>query len=274
VIRGRIRVIRYISFERRGSGRRRRIEELTSKQKKIPSGWPTDIDALSNQLYQYTLSVGNSFASAGLSPAIISIGNEITSGLLFPTGSTSSSYYNIARLLYSASSGIRNSSLGAKPKILIHLDDGWNWSVQKHFYTAVLAQGPLTLSDFDIMGVSYYPFYSSSATLAALKSTLASMASTWGKSLVVAETNWPSSCPSPTYAFPSDANNIAFSADGQEIWIKDVAAIVAATKGGVGLFYWEPAWIQNAGLGSSCEWNLMVESDGTAMSSLAVFGSI
>jgi arabinogalactan endo-1,4-beta-galactosidase len=102
VIRGRIRVIRYISFERRGSGRRRRIEELTSKQKKIPSGWPTDIDALSNQLYQYTLSVGNSFASAGLSPAIISIGNEITSGLLFPTGSTSSSYYNIARLLRDA----------------------------------------------------------------------------------------------------------------------------------------------------------------------------
>jgi arabinogalactan endo-1,4-beta-galactosidase len=108
--------------------------------------------------------------------------------------------------------------------------------VQKHFYTAVLAQGPLTLSDFDIMGVSYYPFYSSSATLAALKNTLASMASTWGKSLVVAETNWPSSCPSPTYAFPSDANNIAFSADGQEIWIKDVAAIVAVTKGAWGCF--------------------------------------
>lgn len=239
----------------------------------IPSGWPTDIDDLSWQLYNYTLAVSNAFAAAGLSPVIISIGNEIRAGLLWPTGSTSS-YYNIATLLHSAAWGIKDSDLSTQPKIMIHLDNGWSWSEQEYFYETVLAEGPLLTTDFDMMGVSYYPFYSSSATLASLKTSLANMASTWGKEIVVAETDWPTSCPSPAYAFPSDLTSIPFSAAGQTTFIEDVAAVVAATSGGSGLFYWEPAWINNAALGSSCSSNIMFSSTGTALSSLAVFESI
>jgi arabinogalactan endo-1,4-beta-galactosidase len=179
----------------------------------IPSGWPTDIDNLSWQLYNYTLALGNAFQSAGVQPQVISLGNEskispplnrsscleqneerrtaqtptavprsiplpglfgsadsqpVRAGLLWPTGSTSS-YANIARLLHSASSGIRYSNLNPQPKIMIHLDNGWDWSTQQYFYTTVLKQGTFTTSDFDIMGVSYYPFYSArygSATFA------------------------------------------------------------------------------------------------------------
>jgi len=40
------------------------------------------------------------------------------------------------------------------------------------------------------------------------------------------------------------------------------------------LSYWEPAWINNANLGSSCANNLMVSSSGEASSSLGVFASI
>lgn len=204
----------------------------------------------------------------------MSIGNEITAGLLWPLGKTSS-YYNIARLLHSASAGIKDSNLATKPKIMIHLDNGWSWATQKYFYTTTLAEGPLLTTDFDIMGVSYYPFYNSAATLASLKSSLNSMASTWGKYLVVAETDWPYSCPSPAYAFPSDTTSIPFSAAGQTTFVKDVAAIVAAVSGGHGLFYWEPAWVQNAGLGSSCADNLLVSySNDEVRSSMAVFASI
>ena len=84
----------------------------------------------------------------------------VSAGLLWPTGSTSS-YYNIARLLHSASSGIRDSNLNPQPKIMIHLPNGWDWGLQQYFYTTVLKQGPFLTSDFDIMGVSYYPFYGS-----------------------------------------------------------------------------------------------------------------
>jgi arabinogalactan endo-1,4-beta-galactosidase len=238
-----------------------------------PSGWPTAIGDLAWELYNYTKQVSDAFQTAGVQPKIISIGNEITAGLLWPTGKTTS-YANIAQLLHSAAWGIKDSTLSTKPQIMIHLDNGWNWDTQKYFYTTVLAQGTLVSSDFDMMGVSYYPFYNSAATLAALKTSLTNMASTWGKKIVVAETDWPTSCPSPKYSFPSDTTSIPFSAAGQTTWIKDVANIVAGVSNGVGLFYWEPAWIDNAALGSSCANNCMFSSSGTALSSLAVFSSI
>lgn len=90
----------------------------------IPSGWPTGIDDLAWKLYNYTLDASNQFQDNGIQPTIMSIGNEITAGLLWPTGRTSS-WYNIARLLHSASAGIKDSRLNPKPKIMIHLDNGW-----------------------------------------------------------------------------------------------------------------------------------------------------
>ncbi|KAH7381805.1 family 53 glycosyl hydrolase [Cadophora sp. MPI-SDFR-AT-0126] len=240
---------------------------------KIPSGWPTAVGDLAWEAYNYTLDVSNAFAAAGVPLSIVSIGNEITGGLLFPTGSTSS-FYNLATILHSASSGIKYSNLATKPKIMIHLDNGWKWDTQQWWYKGVLAAGPLLTTDFDMMGVSYYPFYNPSATLANLKTTLTNMASTWKKSIVVAETNWPVTCTSPQYAFPADTTSIPKSAAGQTTWMKDVASIVAGVSGGSGLFYWEPAWIQNAGLGSSCYDNLMVDQNGVARSSLGVFASI
>ncbi|KAH8817245.1 glycoside hydrolase family 53 protein [Xylogone sp. PMI_703] len=238
-----------------------------------PSGWPSNIDDLAWELYNYTLSVSNSFASNSITPTIISIGNEITAGLLWPLGGTSS-YYNIARLLHSAAWGIKDSNLSPTPKIMIHLDNGWNWGTQQNWYNNVLKQGQLVTSDFDIMGVSYYPFYNSQATLANLRSSLTNIASTWGKQIVVAETDWPVSCPRPAYAFPSDASSIPKSASGQVTWIKDIASVLSGVNGGAGLFYWEPAWVQNANLGSSCADNLMFDSNGVARSSLSVFGQI
>lgn len=239
----------------------------------IPSGWPTGIDDLSWKLYNYTLDVANEFQKNGIQPTIMSIGNEIRAGLLWPTGGTSS-YSNIARLLHSAAAGIKDSGLSPQPKIMIHLDNGWDWGTQQYFYKTALAQGTLVESDFDMMGVSYYPFYNSAATLASLKSSLNNMASTWGKEIVVAELDWPTSCPNPGHAFPSDIKSIPFSADGQSTFIKDVANVVAGVKNGNGIFYWEPAWIHNANLGSSCADNCMFSQSGQALSSMSVFSQV
>lgn len=89
-----------------------------------PSGWPSDINNLAWELYNYTLAAANSFQDAGVQPEIVSIGNEITNGLLWPTGEASN-WANIARLLHSAAWGLKDSRLNPKPKIMIHLDNGW-----------------------------------------------------------------------------------------------------------------------------------------------------
>jgi arabinogalactan endo-1,4-beta-galactosidase len=242
-----------------------------------PSGWPTEINALSQKLYDYTKSVCNSFQQANIQPNIISIGNEIRSGLLWPTGRTDN-FGNIAKLLKAASRAVKESSLDPKPKIMVHLDNGWDWGTQKWWYNSVLSAsgGNFSLADFDQMGVSYYPFYGSGATMASLKSSLNNMLKEWGKEIIVAEVNWPQSCPQPSQQFPSDIRSIPFSAAGQVEYLKKVAAILEElpNANSTGLFYWEPAWVHNAGLGSSCASNTMFTNSGTALSSMSVFSQI
>lgn len=73
------------------------------------SGWPSDINNLAWEVYNYTLLVCDIFAAVSIPVSIIAIGNEITNGLLWPHGGTLS-YYNIARLLHSASASIKDST--------------------------------------------------------------------------------------------------------------------------------------------------------------------
>ncbi|KAJ6155066.1 hypothetical protein N7470_005632 [Penicillium chermesinum] len=226
-----------------------------------PSGWSTtDLDTLAWQVYNYTLLVCNTFAENGLDVAIVSVRNEITSGLLWPLGKTPN-YSNIARLLHSGAWGVKDSTLATTPKIMLHLDNGWDWSTQEYFYNQVLADGSaLVPSDFDYMGVSYYPFYNSGATLSALQTSLRSMHSTYGKDVVVVETNWPYSCPHPNWA---------------EEFLQKLADVVGGVPGGLGIYYWEPAWVDNAGLGSSCADNLLVSyQNDEARASLHTLGEL
>ncbi|KAL4944223.1 Arabinogalactan endo-beta-1,4-galactanase A [Aspergillus oleicola] len=239
-----------------------------------PSGWSTDdISTLTWQVYNYTLEVCNAFASANIAVEIVSVGNEIRNGLLWPLGTTDN-YDNIASILHSGAWGIKDSDLATTPKIMIHLDNGWDWDAQKYFYDTVLASGTLESSDFDLIGVSYYPFYNEAATLSSLSSSLSNLQSNYGKDVLVVETNWPFSCPNPEYTFPSDISSIPFSADGQRTFITDVANALGEA-GGLGLYYWEPAWVDNAGLGSSCDDNLLVDWSTRAFrESVTVFSEI
>lgn len=214
----------------------------------------------------------NTFAASKIPVEIISIGNEIRNGLLWPLGDISN-FDNVAKLLHAGSSAVKASHLSETPKIMIHIDNGWSWDQQQYFYDSLLATGILEASDFDLIGVSYYPFFNEEATLSSLESTIASLVSTYNHDVLVVETNWPVSCPNPEYTFPADLQPIPFSIDGQTTFLSEVANAVSSA-GGVGLYYWEPMWIDNGALGSSCEDNLLVESDGQVRDSVAVFGDL
>ena len=249
-----------------------------------PAAWSraaSNVEDLAKIVRNYTRDAVAAFAKNDLPLSLISIGNEITTGLLWPTGRQSgknTGFNNIARLLGAAAAGVRDANMEPRPKIMVHLDNGWNWETQKWWYDelAKAAAGnpeSLAAKDYDVQGISYYPFYNQAATLSALQTSMVNMRKAYGKEVMVVETDWPISCPQPKYAFPSDAKSIPFSAEGQTTWMKEVAKRIVAA-GGTGIFYWEPAWIDNAGLGSSCPNNLMVDDSGKARSSLAVFADI
>jgi arabinogalactan endo-1,4-beta-galactosidase len=169
----------------------------------VPAAWKSlNREQLIKQVYDYTKNVLDTFQKNGVQLSLVSIGNEITPGLLFPTGQLSSKPdgpKNVALLLKSASKAIKESSLSPKPKIMIHLDNGWNWSTQQWWYDTVLSSGGgLSSSDYDVQGVSYYPFYNTAATLSSLSSSLTNMSKKYGKEVMVVETNWPSYCPNPS----------------------------------------------------------------------------
>lgn len=71
---------------------------------------------------------------------------------------------------------------------------------------------------------------------------------------MVVETDWPEACSSVSLSEPS----IPVSASGQSTWVKDVENVLSGLPNGrgIGISYWEPGWIGNAGLGSSCSVSL------------------
>lgn len=235
----------------------------------IPKGWPTNLAGLNTQIFTYTQSVLSSFSSAGIPVEIISLGNEINSGLLLPVGNTSNSagFGAASEILHSAASAVRQSS--PSTKIMIHLADGWSSSEQTSFYKQIFLQGKLSTSDVDIMGHSFYPFYGTGATLNSLKATQNTLISTYGKNVMTVETNWPATCSGVALSEPS----IPISVQGQQTWITDIKNVLAGLSGGhgIGISYWEPAWLDNAGLGSSCADNLLFSSSGNARASVNIF---
>lgn len=216
---------------------------------------------------RYTMNVVQSFSAQGTPIDILQVGNEINDGLLWPTGQISKNgYHPLSELLHSA---INGAKAAGSPKILIHLANGWNWSGLDSWFSGVYVPGALSADQVDLIGVSFYPFYDAGATLAALRSSLTNAANTFGKPIVVAETDWPVSCSGVSLTEPS----IAVSTSGQQTWVNDIKDVLAGLPNGRGrgicascrsrviriaeltcwnVVYWEPGWIGNANLGSSC----------------------
>ena len=91
--------------------------------------------------------------------------------------------------------------------------------------------------DFDIIGLSYYPFWH--GTFADLKGNLESLAQTYKKDIIVAETGYDMA--------GGDQNKLPFppTPEGQNAFLEELVRTVAATPDGrgKGVFYWAPEWI-------------------------------
>ena len=100
--------------------------------------------------------------------------------MLFPVGEISvNGYEGLSQLLHSAASGARAGS--STLKTMIHLANGWDESAIANFYENVFQPGAFAITDIDIMGFSFYPFFGTGATLDALQTSLTSIYSTYWK---------------------------------------------------------------------------------------------
>lgn len=102
--------------------------------------------------------------------------------------------------------------------------------------------------DYDVFASSYYPFFHGTTTN--LTAVLKNIADTYGKKVMVAETSWATTLDdgdghdNQIRVGTNDTPHYEFSVLGQATEIRTVMkAVVDAGDAGIGVFYWEPAWI-------------------------------
>ncbi|HZM05111.1 MAG TPA: glycosyl hydrolase 53 family protein [Candidatus Saccharimonadales bacterium] len=203
-----------------------------------PAAWTNlNLTQLAQQMRTYNSNTIATFAAAGAMPDYVQVGNEITSGLLWPLGQLSgndpSSWPPFAQLMKAAIQGIQDAAGAWLPKIVVHIDRGGDWAGTQWFFDNLNAQGV----PFDIIGESYYPFYQGSPTN--LSNCLNNAAARYGKPIFIAEDAfpWTNTCPSSwtnsLYGFPP-------TTAGQVSFIAALARIVKSVPNqlGAGFFYW------------------------------------
>jgi len=68
-------------------------------------------------------------------------------------------FTNLATLWKAARAGVDDAVFAgvAKPQVLIHIDNGWNLTLQQRWFGAMIENG-LPITAWDVFGFSFYPF--------------------------------------------------------------------------------------------------------------------
>ena len=208
----------------------------------VPSAWTNlTFTALVAQVRSYNSNTIAAFRAAGAMPDYVSVGNEITSGLLWPHGRVGGSYDNpiqwsqLGQLLRAAVQGIQNAAAGTLvPKIIVHIDRGGDWATTQWFFDNLNAQGV----PFDLVGESYYPFWHGSLT--SLSNCLNNTANRYHKPVIVAETAFPWT----NSYWPTAIGGLNPSVTDQIQYVVALAPIIKGVAGGqgAGVFWWGPEY--------------------------------
>jgi arabinogalactan endo-1,4-beta-galactosidase len=223
----------------------------------VPKAWTgiKTIGTLTDSVYAYTFGVMTRLNRQGLMPDMVQIGNEINCGMLygnvpadFPACNVCQGQPQWGRLGQVINGGIRAvraASVNAtiKPLVLLHVADPKNVA---YWFDGIIAQGQVT--DFDVVGFSYYPLWHPTVAVDKLSASVALFKSRYGgRQVMILETAYPwSSGYADSYVnlFGSQppVAGYPFTQQGQFELLKTLTQQVK-DGGGAGVMYWEPAWI-------------------------------
>jgi arabinogalactan endo-1,4-beta-galactosidase len=204
-----------------------------------PAGWPSSPDALADKLYDYTKECLNELIAAGVTPDFVQPGNEITYGMLWPTGHcypdggsySGGTFANFAKYLQAGIRAIREVCPQAKIVIQTEMSRSQNVT---NFYKTLKNY----TDDYDIIGISYYPHFH--GTLSTLKSVLDHLQNNYpDKKIQIVETGYyhkwyPDDATYKQSSFP----NWPATDEGQLQFTKDLIATLNQYKNVNGLFWW------------------------------------
>ena len=196
-----------------------------------------DHETLKGEIYKYTSWVLETISEAGGNIGMVQVGNETN---CFFCGETD--MYKICDLFASGDQAIRDFDRS----VLIAHHFANPSTGYYAWYAQVMDECNL---DYDVFATSYYPYWH--GTTENLTTVLKEIADTYNKYVMVAETAYPyTSEDGDTFgnAVSEDSDSAVFrydvSVEGQAQCLTDVFQAVANVgERGIGVFYWEPAWL-------------------------------
>ena len=218
----------------------------------------------------YTVGVMAELKNRGAAPDMVQVGNELTNGLIWPAAKRP----HFDRIAACVSEGIRGvRRVDPDVPVMLHLDDGGNNAMYREWFDEYCKTG----EDFQIIGMSYYPFWH--GTLDELSFNMKDMAQRYGKKIVIAEVSAgfsledyrPREVPQDVEegkreewirrnlkgcaAGPELASKIPWpmTPQGQSDFMREFLKRVRQEQQALGFFYWEPAWIPVPGVGWSTQ---------------------
>lgn len=211
-----------------------------------PHEWENlDYAALKQAVYDYTAKVLQDLAAQNTLPEFVSLGNETQGGLLYPDGK----YDRMDQLceLYNAGSrAVREVAPGSK--VILHLDDGGNPGKYTWYFDEMKKYGV----DYDVIGASYYPFWTGKTVREFGDFAMDVLERYPGKQMMVMETGYAWSRYLPN-GYPGQLKDNGpytdISPRGQRIFMAELLAEIRRKERILGVLYWDPVFIEVPGIG-------------------------
>lgn len=219
-------------------------------KQRAPKAWENySVSQKADAIYRFTGETLRKLKATGVDIAMVQVGNETTTGMCgvsLDKGNWSDAAWKDLTSLFSAGAkAVREFDRNVL--VALHFTNPEK-SSNMDYIAKMLKKNNV---DYDVFATSYYPYWHGTPDM--LKNTLSNIAKTYGKKVLVAETSWAGNfenldAGSNTISSQQDLGsyvNYSVDAGGQIAFLEDLFRAVAAIPDGmgIGVFYWEPAWL-------------------------------
>lgn len=264
------------------------------KKQQKPKKWnELTFENLTQKVYDYTAEIMKAHQAAGVVPYMVQVGNELNGGMLWPDGKSwgqdGSEFDRLSILLKAGIQAVNDNDSGKDVLIMLHLAEAGDNGLFRWWFDEITKRDV----DFDVIGMSYYPWWHGLINKA--KDNMNDVIERYNKPVVLVETSFPFTTENGdslenSFSGSGPIEGYSVSINGQAQYLSDIMELVndLPNEQGLGIYYWEPAWLPIKGATWSTEagmeysgdkWNMgnswdnqaLFDFEGNALPSLKVF---
>lgn len=217
------------------------------EEQNIPHEWKNlDHEGLKKAVYDYTYNFLKKMEVQGTVPEYVALGNEIQAGLLYPYGDCNNPR-QMCELFNAGSQAVRAAAPDAK--VIIHLSGAGDEGLYDWFLGLLLDRQV----DYDVIGSSYYPFWTNNYSEDVTK-WAEDVTNKFDKDLIFMEVGFAWNETQRNGATPQISNNLPYTEMtplAQKNFMLELTHNIknVSNQRVLGYLYWDPIFIDVPGIG-------------------------